>query len=556
MADEKAPPETAKPAGPAPMILIAAIVGALVAGAATGNFVVAPRLAPRTAAQPAAHDEAEKGSDKHGGGHGDSKSTVHKIENLIVNPAGSAGHALPDGVGRVRGRATRRSRTRLREHDVQVRDVVIGDAREPDARDADRAPGARDSLQAAHRAARSPPLIGRIATASRSSSRSSSSSRRRVRILTQKDIDALLRAAPRTAPRRPSRRRAVQLRAPAARLARPAHRARVDPLGASRSRCRRCCRRGCAPPVDVAVEEHRAGAVLGVPAVARLAVRGVRVRLGDRLGGARRRSTLGTEVAFHLVDRLFGGPGESEQLEAPAHLARADRGARASPSARSALLRDAWQEQLAARARAGRRSSPIPRCSQIVEPRGQRAGREPRGAHRRVQRRLIALCLPIASARAVPPGAPASRQPGAAHAPIARATPSAARVAPAARARRRSRPPAGDPAHARAISSSSTPGQVAAHRPSARRRRSRCTSTDASASSARSARCAAGSALAHHHSRHRAGRRALGPVQRREGVVSTLGTPRRTCRRSTTGGRPARSASPRSTRCSTSRCRW
>jgi flagellar FliL protein len=128
MADEKAAPAetaTAKSAGPAPMVLIAAVVGALVAGAATGNFVLAPRIAAKTTAQPAAHGEATKKSDKKGGGgHGDSRSAVHKIENLIVNPAGSEGTRFLMTTVAIEVHDEKVGAS-LRDHDAQVRDVVI-----------------------------------------------------------------------------------------------------------------------------------------------------------------------------------------------------------------------------------------------------------------------------------------------------------------------------------------------------------------------------------------------------------------------------------------------
>jgi flagellar FliL protein len=145
MSDEKPQAETekAKAADPAPMILIAAVVGALVAGGATGSFVIAPRLAPKAAAQSAAH--AEKKSEKHGGKHGEEKATVHKIENLIVNPAGSEGARFLMTTVAIEVQDEKIGET-LRDHDAQVRDAVIATL-EGQTLEMLTRPGARDTLK-------------------------------------------------------------------------------------------------------------------------------------------------------------------------------------------------------------------------------------------------------------------------------------------------------------------------------------------------------------------------------------------------------------------------
>lgn len=121
MSNETPQTDTSKPEakGPAPMILIAAVVGALVAGGATGGLVVAPRLAPKAAAQPAAH--AKK---KSSGKHGEGKAGVHRIENLIVNPAGSEGSRFLMTTVAIEVEDEKVGEA-LRDHDAQVRDVVI-----------------------------------------------------------------------------------------------------------------------------------------------------------------------------------------------------------------------------------------------------------------------------------------------------------------------------------------------------------------------------------------------------------------------------------------------
>jgi flagellar protein FliL len=146
MSDEtpQAGTEKAKAAGPAPMILIASIVGALVAGGATGSFVIAPRLAPKADTQPAAHAEKKKGG-KHGGKHGETKSSIHKIENLIVNPAGSEGARFLMTTVAIEVDDEKIGET-LRDHDAQVRDAVIATL-EGQTLEMLTRPGARDTLK-------------------------------------------------------------------------------------------------------------------------------------------------------------------------------------------------------------------------------------------------------------------------------------------------------------------------------------------------------------------------------------------------------------------------
>lgn len=107
--------ETAVPAegealpkkGPKGAVLIGALVGALLLGSAAGLFAVGPMIVKKSgyAVVPGAHGAAEGDSAGGGGGgeaaaagdHGGAKegesaaSSLHLIDNLVLNPAGSGG---------------------------------------------------------------------------------------------------------------------------------------------------------------------------------------------------------------------------------------------------------------------------------------------------------------------------------------------------------------------------------------------------------------------------------------------------------------------------------
>lgn len=174
MSESKAPEEKGDGAkgdakgakGGLPVPLIGAAAGALILGSVLGIFVLAPRIVamrggtPAEAASAEAGKEGEKGGHEkpakkekgeHGkGGHGEKaggESAVHKIENLIVNPAGSQGRRflmltvaieVPDD----------KTETTLREHDAQLRDAIIG-ALETQPLSVITSVGGRDSVRAA-----------------------------------------------------------------------------------------------------------------------------------------------------------------------------------------------------------------------------------------------------------------------------------------------------------------------------------------------------------------------------------------------------------------------
>lgn len=85
---------TAGPRKPGLMIVIASLVGGLVIGGAGGAFALGPVLAKKFSAPKSTEVASEEKSDEaHGGEKGDKKAgnTVHMIENLVLNPAGSNG---------------------------------------------------------------------------------------------------------------------------------------------------------------------------------------------------------------------------------------------------------------------------------------------------------------------------------------------------------------------------------------------------------------------------------------------------------------------------------
>lgn len=165
MSEEKAPAEgdghgeKKKPAAPPPLILAAVGLVALLSGAGAGAFLVAPRFMPAAASTEAGEDghgkKDEKGHGKkdekgHGKkdekGHGEKGSSVYRVDNLIVNPAGSQGQRfLMATVAFDFSDAKVNEEVRARE--VEVRDRIITTFESQTMDDLTR-PGARDSLRA------------------------------------------------------------------------------------------------------------------------------------------------------------------------------------------------------------------------------------------------------------------------------------------------------------------------------------------------------------------------------------------------------------------------
>lgn len=134
---------------PESAILAAVIVASLTVGSLLGSLLIAPRVIAARNAQPAAPARAPEGGGepRESGSPKDSKAkpVVYRIDNIVVNPAGSAGarflmasvaFELPD----------EKTATGLREREAEVRDAVIATF-ESQTLEMLAAPGARDGLK-------------------------------------------------------------------------------------------------------------------------------------------------------------------------------------------------------------------------------------------------------------------------------------------------------------------------------------------------------------------------------------------------------------------------
>ncbi|NOT09586.1 MAG: flagellar basal body-associated FliL family protein [Gemmatimonadales bacterium] len=146
MAAGEAPPPGPAPGDPGPSNVggsrirtVGLGVGSALLGMLLGGFVVGPKMAGNSTAAPKAEAE-EKG---HGAAAAERR--LVRIENLVVNPAGSEGQRfLMVSVAFEVGNAA--AETALKEAEVQVRDMVTGVFERQSMADLTR-PGARDSLR-------------------------------------------------------------------------------------------------------------------------------------------------------------------------------------------------------------------------------------------------------------------------------------------------------------------------------------------------------------------------------------------------------------------------
>jgi flagellar FliL protein len=126
--------EAAPPAGKSPLMRNLPVVGALVLGVLVGTFVVVPRLRPSSAPAKAEVKHASTEPPR-----------MVKVENIIVNPAGTAGqHFLI--VSLAIQVPTAEAETRLRQSDAPMRDAVTG-VLERLTLDQLTQPGAREKLR-------------------------------------------------------------------------------------------------------------------------------------------------------------------------------------------------------------------------------------------------------------------------------------------------------------------------------------------------------------------------------------------------------------------------
>ena len=156
MSDEKAPAPAegaegeAKPKkGPNKMLLPLVVLLMTVAGGVVGAMVVAPTLVARSHKTAGLADSTEAEGDKkegeHGEGKGGERGPMFKIDNLIVNPAGSQGSRfLMVSVAVETSDAKLEEELRARE--PQIRDVVIS-MLERQSMESLSQPGIRDTLK-------------------------------------------------------------------------------------------------------------------------------------------------------------------------------------------------------------------------------------------------------------------------------------------------------------------------------------------------------------------------------------------------------------------------
>jgi flagellar FliL protein len=148
-----AAPAAAKPAPP--VVLIAVVAVALVAGAALGSLLLAPRVIHARQAAAAAqladpqsqHEKAKKKKDKSTGRKGEEgKPTVYKLDNVIVNPAGSQGQRFLMCTVAIESDDSH-ALDELRAHEIELRDHVVS-LLSKETLDRLTAQNARDSLRA------------------------------------------------------------------------------------------------------------------------------------------------------------------------------------------------------------------------------------------------------------------------------------------------------------------------------------------------------------------------------------------------------------------------
>jgi flagellar basal body-associated protein FliL len=126
------PPKVAGKAGLPPVVILAAtVVAALAAGGALGALLVAPRVNTmrHVAALKAAMGPGETGGtkqekSKHEKKGENGKSSVYKIENIIVNPSGSQGQRFLMCSVAIEADDSKLLDV-LRDHEIEVRDRVI-----------------------------------------------------------------------------------------------------------------------------------------------------------------------------------------------------------------------------------------------------------------------------------------------------------------------------------------------------------------------------------------------------------------------------------------------
>jgi flagellar FliL protein len=136
---EEAPAEgegtVAPKGGPKPVVLIGALVGSLLLGGAGGFLAVGPMVAKKSGYVVAAHTaadsaaaEGEGGAGEHGekkeGKEGESASSLHLIDNLVLNPAGSGGSRFLMLAAAIEFNEAK-DVEEIKTRDAEARDVVL-----------------------------------------------------------------------------------------------------------------------------------------------------------------------------------------------------------------------------------------------------------------------------------------------------------------------------------------------------------------------------------------------------------------------------------------------
>jgi flagellar FliL protein len=147
--DPKAAAEApARPAGPPLLSVLAVAAGALVGGAAIGLFAIAPRMVAARNAAPAAHapaPEPEKPEKPEKSKPRSGKTTAYRMDNIVVNPAGSNGTRFLMASIAVEIDDPK-VEAQVRERDFEMRDAVVATL-ERQTLEMLTHPGARDTIR-------------------------------------------------------------------------------------------------------------------------------------------------------------------------------------------------------------------------------------------------------------------------------------------------------------------------------------------------------------------------------------------------------------------------
>lgn len=121
--EEPLPADEAK--RPAFALILGGLAGGIAIGAAAGVFLVGPMVARASGfavGAPPAHEKAHEGKK---GEEGAAKSTIHTIENLVLNPAGSNGTRFLMCTVAIE-LSDEKFNEVLTSRDAEVRDAILG----------------------------------------------------------------------------------------------------------------------------------------------------------------------------------------------------------------------------------------------------------------------------------------------------------------------------------------------------------------------------------------------------------------------------------------------